>query len=244
MDQDGYALVPSVPQPPSAQLLKNLTTTLRATHAPANRKRPNDRIYIRWQRQPKMPTKRNTSFPQEETNTPSAEKDNSPWMLTDTKNCDHERLVDFPEQHALFDAATSFFDALHAQMRAAFPDDKLVVTQEVRYIDPLDHAEVSDTYWHCDLEPTFLTTTASWIGPGTLYLSTESLADLGDYPQNLSTLKNVTGTETPKGTALSFYGQAGATEPLWHKSPASAQPRLLIIYRLTQPEDAIAIRAI
>lgn len=241
LEQAGYVLLENSAAQPATAVLKTAVSALRAAHAPQGRKAPYDRIYIRWQRQFNSAYNQNTLKGQGSV-TPLCPQVNSPWILTDVKNCDKKLLLAFQEHHALFDAANTFFDALHAQIREGFPDNNFLVTEEVRYVDPLDHAEILDTDWHCDQAPTYLTATSSWLGPGTIYLSSKALADIGHYPLNASELRHVNGSKTPNGAAIAFFGESGATDPLWHKSPKSSEPRILLIYRLSHPEEAVSLR--
>lgn len=241
MEQRGYALLEAAAKQPSTASLKKMVDELCAAHAPKGRKPPFDRIYIRWQRQLKIPHLEN--FSKHQCSHPSdCRQGDAAWMLTDAKNCNEKVLSSFPEGHEIFEAASVFFDDLNQQMLHAFPNANYSVTQEVRYIDPLDHAEITDTHWHCDGAPTFLTATTSWLGPGTIYLPENVLGELGHYPQAGSELNHVSGSEAPKGAVISFFGQSGAAEPLWHKSPASDKPRLLLIYRMSFSDDAVDIR--
>jgi hypothetical protein len=236
LDHQGYAILTDIAEIPDESLLKTVRMRLQSMHAPRGSGSPYDRIFVRWQRQIN-PTHATSEQLRNE------QPDNKrPWLITDAKNCDRAALEYFSRENPLFTEAEDFFSALSRQLHVETLGPDHLLIQEIRYSDPMGNASIADTHWHTDQPPTYLTATASWMGPGTVLLpANDPIMRIG-YPTRVGQLKGASGDQLPEGAVLVFYGQAGAEAPLWHRSPETVQPRLLLIHRLVNASEAVSIR--
>lgn len=151
----------------------------------------------------------------------------SKWRLRAPMATVRQAVENLPEAQTLLRFAERYFDAVDACLRPQFSEDRYSVVKEIRYSDQVDSVLRESTRWHHDGAPIYITTLNTWLGETTIYrppLPSDHSEDARQSHWNRA-------AQPPTNTVLAFHGQRGAN-PLWHRSPKTLAPRLLLIYRI------------
>lgn len=170
-------------------------------------------------------------------------KGTSHWCLRAPNECVRQSVEALPEAQDLLQHAEHYFQALDACLRPQFDVSKYGVIKEIRYTDQVDSVLRESTRWHHDGAPIYLTTLNTWLGETTIFRpppAQQAFAQqsLGAPVSNQGFLNRVRHAlsgeqKSPLNHVLAFHGKSGVN-PLWHRSPKTFAPRLLLIYRLVE----------
>jgi len=219
----GFTLIPNPKLAVAPQMSHHLIKTIRQHHQPILSNSDHVCIHIRWSKSVKSLSPQNNTA-----------RTHTPWTLMSSKNCNHSAVGDLTNQLPIFEIADSFFQHIDSLLRPSLTHKSVDIINEIRYIDPVKQLTKEDTSWHQDDIPVLLTATTSLIGPGTVFSDTKDLKSNTNQTHNLQSRPS---TQAPRYMTLVFFGKEAHTKPLWHKSPNTALPRLLLIYRIYLSTD-------
>lgn len=259
LETDGMVLVDCAQYAPAPETLNTWVLALRRACAlglppdqPKKQLRPAVRLV--WQRRD-VAGQLNNDSPKREDASPQE------WTLRAPTEKVRQSVEALPEAKALLTSAEQYFDAIDDCMRPQFSADRYSIIKEIRYSDQVDSVLRESTRWHHDGEPIYITALNTWLGETTIYRPPSSDASETFPSQKSSQLiqgaekkheaeKNLNvesgkgffkrlrqslmgDRQSPQNTMLAFHGKRGAN-PLWHRSPKTFQPRLLLIYRVIE----------